>query len=101
MGDQTRWVDTALGEQIQKDHHISLCRPADIANRIVVTAREVVRVMYAGASRAAEKEFDLLAEPPAPIEIDLGVAKTHDATSIPDKQGRHFNRMVVLRGSRQ
>ena len=101
VGDQVRWVDPALGDQVEKRGDVSLRRPAHIADGIVVALGEVVRIVDAGAGRAAEQEFDLLAEPQAPVEIDLGVAEAHDATAVTDEQGGHLDRLIILGGRGQ
>src|SRR5690348_16725350 len=94
---ERREVELALCQQIHERTHIAIRRPADVANRIILSASEIVRIKHAGAHCAAEPKIDFLAEPCAPVEIDLRIAYTYDAATITYELGGHVDWVVASR----
>ena len=67
VGDEPRHRELALRNQIEESLYVPVGRPAYIADRVVIAAREIVGLVDARSHRTAEQEIDLLSEPSAPI----------------------------------
>src|SRR5450631_2003773 len=94
--DEAREIKLAVREQIHERTHIAVGRPADVANGIILSAGDVVHIKHAVAHSSAEPKIDFLAEPRAPVEIDLRIAKTDDAATVTDKLGGHLNWLIAF-----
>ena len=96
--DEPRYRELALRDQIEEGLHVAVGRPAHVADRVVVAAREIVRLVDPRPHRAAEEEIDLFAEPCAPFQLDGRVAQAHHAAAVAHQHGGELDRTEVLGG---
>ena len=98
VGDEPRHRELALRDQVEEGLHVPVGGPAHVADRVIITAREIVRLVDPCPHRTAEEEIDLLAEPGAPFQLDRGVAQAHHAAAVAHQHGCELDRSEVLCG---
>src|SRR6267378_6062276 len=96
VGDEPRYGELALRDQIEKSLHVSVGRPAYVADWVVLATREIVGLADAGPHRAAEQEVNLLAKPGTVVQLDRGVAEANHSAAVTHQHGGQFDWTDVL-----
>src|SRR6266850_1672158 len=96
VGDEPRYGELALRDQIEKSLHVSVGRPAYVADWVVLATREIVGLVDAGPHRAAEQEVNLLAKPGTPVQLDRGVAEANHPAAVAHQRGGQLDWTEIL-----
>ena len=96
MGDELRDRKLALRDQIEESLHVAVGGPPYIADRVVLSTREIVGFEDAGPHRAGEQKLKLLAKPSTMFELDCRIAEANYSAAVADQHGGHLDRTEVL-----
>src|ERR1039458_2583987 len=100
MGDEWHHVNQATGHQIQHRLEIALLSPAHEADRVILPALLVGRIVAARTVGAADLEAQFLGVQVGPRQLEPRYAHQYDATTLATYAGRLADRLVTLGGGR-